>query len=232
VTVVAIVQARMTSTRLPGKVLMDLAGAPMLVRELERLRRAATLDEIVVATTTNATDDPVAEIAAAQGARVFRGDEHDVLGRYLGAAREADAGVVVRITADCPLIDPDVVDRVVRALDREADYASNVVERTFPQGLDCEALHRDVLERVGRLATSPAAREHVTWLIYAERAELFVRRDVRDAQDNSDLSWTVDRPEELELVRRLYERLDLAERPLTHTEIVERVRAQPDLVSA
>jgi len=225
VTVVAIVQARMTSTRLPGKVLMDLAGAPMLVRELERVRRAATIDEVVVATTTNATDDPVAEVVAAHGARVFRGDEHDVLGRYLGAAREVDAGVVVRITADCPLIDPGVVDRVVGALDREADYASNVVVRTFPQGLDCEALHRDTLERVGRLATSAAAREHVTWLIYAERPELFVRRDVTDPEDNSDLRWTVDRPEDLDRVRALYDRFGLAERPLPYAELIAGVRA-------
>src|SRR3954451_132044 len=216
----------MTSTRLPGKVLMDLAGAPMLVRELERVRRAATIDEIVVATTTNATDDPVAEVAAAHGARVFRGDEHDVLGRYLGAAREADAGVVVRITADCPLLDPSVLDRVVRALDRDADYASNVVERTFPQGLDCEALHRDVLERVGRLATPQPAREHVTWLVYAERPELFVRRDVIDPEDNSDLSWTVDRPEDLERVRDLYARFGLAAQRLPYTELVAGVRAQ------
>jgi spore coat polysaccharide biosynthesis protein SpsF len=226
VTVVAIVQARMTSTRLPGKVLMDLAGAPMLEREIDRIRAAATIDEVVVATTVNATDDPVVDLARARGVRVFRGDEHDVLSRYLGAAAEADADVVVRVTADCPLLDPGVIDRVVRALDREADYASNVVERTFPQGLDCEALHRDVLERVGRLATSQPAREHVTWLVYAERPELFVRRDVLDPEDNSDLSWTVDRPEDLEHVRDLYARFGLAERALPYTEIVAGVRAE------
>jgi spore coat polysaccharide biosynthesis protein SpsF len=226
VTVVAILQARMTSTRLPGKVLMDIAGAPMLERDLDRIRAAETVDDVVVATTANTTDDPVADLARAQGVRVFRGDEHDVLSRYLGAADEAQADVVVRVTADCPLLDPGVVDRVVRALDRDADYASNVVERTFPQGLDCEALHRDVLERVGRLATSADAREHVTWLIYAERPELFVRRDVIDPADNSDLSWTVDRPEDLQRVRALYARFGLAEEPLPYTELIAGVRAR------
>jgi spore coat polysaccharide biosynthesis protein SpsF len=205
---------------------MDLAGAPMLARELDRVRAAETIDEIVVATTANATDDPVVELADTHGVRVFRGDEHDVLSRYLGAAKEAGADVVVRVTADCPLLDPGVLDRVVRALDSEADYASNVVERTFPQGLDCEALHRDVLERVGRLARSQPAREHVTWLIYAERPELFVRRDITDPEDNSDLSWTVDRPEDLERVRDLYERFGLAERSLPYTDLVAGVRAR------
>ena len=223
--VVAIVQARMTSRRLPGKVLMDLAGAPLLAQELRRLRRAETIDDIVVATTVNETDDPVADLAAAEGVRVFRGDEHDVLGRYLGAAAEAHSDVVVRITADCPLIDPAVVDRVVRALEPDVDYASNVVTRTFPRGLDCEALHRDTLERVGRQATSAPAREHVTWLINEERPQLFVRRSVTDEQDNSDLSWTVDEPADLELVRRLYERLGLAASALGYELIIASVRA-------
>lgn len=215
----------MTSRRLPGKVLMDLAGTPLLAQELRRLRRAETIDDIVVATTVNETDDPVAELAAAEGVRVFRGDERDVLGRYLGAAAEAHSDVVVRITADCPLIDPAVVDRVVRALEPDVDYASNVVTRTFPRGLDCEALYRDTLERVGRLATSVPAREHVTWLINEEHPELFVRRSVADEQDNSDLSWTVDEPADLELVRRLYERLGLADSALPYEQIIARVRA-------
>jgi spore coat polysaccharide biosynthesis protein SpsF len=210
---------------------MDLAGAPMLAQELRRLARAQTIDEIVVATTTNVDDDPVAEVARAEGAAVFRGDEHDVLGRYRRAAAETRAEIVVRVTADCPLLDPTVVDRVVAVLDSAHDYASNVVERTFPHGLDCEALHRDTLERVDRLGTSPAAREHVTWLINAERPDLFVRGSVADERDNSDLSWTVDRAEDLEHVRRLYETFDLAAHPLPYPELVERVRTEPQLAS-
>src|SRR5262245_913821 len=116
----------MTSTRLPGKVLMDLDGRPMLAQILARLERARAADGIVVTTTTNATDDPVAELARAAGHGVFRGDELDVLARFAGAAAETRADVIVRVTADCPLIDPEVVDRVIAALDARADYASNV----------------------------------------------------------------------------------------------------------
>lgn len=231
-TVVAIVQARMTSSRFPGKVLAELEGTPMLAQELRRLAEARSIDEIVVATTRNGTDDPVAEVAEAEGARVFRGDEQDVLGRYLQAAREAGADVVVRITADCPLLDPEVVDRVVDALTPEADYAANVIERTFPHGLDCEALHLEVLERVDSLAESAAAREHVTWLINEERPELFVRVSVTDDEDNSDLRWTVDEPADLELVRRLYARYGLAQRRLPYRELIRAVRSDPEVASS
>src|SRR5262249_13108735 len=151
---VAIVQARTGSTRLPGKVLAQVGTRPMLAQQLRRLRDAVTLDEIVVATTTESRDDPVAEIAEAEDVRCFRGSESDVLGRYVGAARASGAEIVVRLTADCPLIDPGVVDRVTGLLVNgagEYDYASNVVRRTFPQGLDAEALFVDTLERVDRL---------------------------------------------------------------------------------
>ena len=133
---VVIVQARMASSRLPGKVLMDLCGKPMLAQLLGRLKRCMHADEIVVATTTKPGDDPVAALADREGVRVFRGSEDDVLSRYAGAAREARAGMVVRITADCPLIDPDQTDRVIQALEKgaaEYDYASNTQNRRFPR---------------------------------------------------------------------------------------------------
>ena len=226
---VAIIQTRMTSTRLPGKVLMELAGRPMLDQILGRLARASTLDELCVATTTNATDDAVVAVARGAGARVFRGDEHDVLSRFVGAAREARADVVIRITADCPLIDPTVVDRVVSGLDESgADYASNVHARTFPRGLDAEALHVDVLERIGRLATSRPAREHVTWFI-RERPELFIRHDVVDPTDNSDLRWTVDEAADLELVRQIYALGGMPERFVPYAELIATVRRAPEL---
>ena len=111
---VIVVQARMTSTRLPGKVLMDVAGQPMLVQQLRRLKQCALVDDIVVATTTHATDDPVAELAHREQVGCFRGSEQDVLARYVGAAREAKADGVVRVTTDCPLIEPEIVGRVVK----------------------------------------------------------------------------------------------------------------------
>jgi spore coat polysaccharide biosynthesis protein SpsF len=229
---VAVVQARMTSTRLPGKVLMDLEGAPLLERQLARLARCRSLDEVVLAVTVNAADDPLVALADRLGLRWFRGSEDDVLSRYVGAAREADASAVVRVTSDCPLIDPGEVDRVVDALRADVDYAANVVEpRTLPRGLDCEALWRDVLERVGRMATSPAAREHVTWFVHSERPDLFAIARVEGAVRAPDLRWTVDTPADLELVRRLYVDLRLAERDVPLAEIVAHVRAHPELAA-
>jgi spore coat polysaccharide biosynthesis protein SpsF len=227
--VVVIVQARMTSARLPGKVLMDLAGRPMLERQLERLGRCERADEIVLATTVNATDDPLADLAARLELRCHRGSEHDVLDRYVGAARTADADAVVRVTADCPLIDPVETDLVIEALAPGVDYAANIVERDLPRGLDVEALWRDTLDRVDRMATSAPAREHVTYFINAERPELFERCAVRRPFAAADLRWTVDTPEDLELVRRLYDELGLAERPLPLADVIAHVRAHPEL---
>lgn len=230
--VVAIVQARMTSTRLPGKVLEELAGASMLARVIERVRRASSIGEIVIATTTNATDDSLASAAMALGVHVTRGDEHDVLSRYQLAALEAAAAVVVRITSDCPLVDPVVIDRcVARVLDTAdpVDYASNTIERTYPRGLDVEAFHRDTLERMVRLATSRSAREHVTYFLHRERPDLFVVAHVRDTADNSDLRWTVDTPEDLAMVREIYGRAQLAKVWVPYEGVVALVRNDPTL---
>ena len=229
---VVIVQARMGSVRLPGKVLADLAGRPMLTQQLLRLARCARADEVVVATTTQAADDPVVSLARAAGVRWFRGSEQDVLSRYVGASRESAADLIVRVTADCPLIDPGEVDRVVGALEErpgEFDYASNVIRRTFPRGLDTEAFFRDTLERTGRLGVEPKAREHVTWFILRERPDLFLRRSIEDSENHSDLRWTVDTPEDLALARRVYSDLDLGNSPRAYREILAHVRAHPDI---
>jgi spore coat polysaccharide biosynthesis protein SpsF len=229
---VLVLQARTTSTRLPGKVLRDLGGRPMMLRQLERLARCREVDRVVVATTTNATDDPVVELAQAAGVHVFRGSEADVLGRYAGAAREAEADVVVRSTADCPLIDPEIVDRVVRTLVEgraEYDYVSNVVRRTYPRGLDVEALWRDTLERTDRMGTSREAREHVTWFIHRERPELFQIGSVAGDEDHADLSWTVDTAEDLERVRGIWEHLRLGDAHVPFADAVRAVRAHPVL---
>lgn len=231
----AIIQARAGSTRLPGKVLADLAGAPMLARQIERVRRARRVDEVIVATSDLARDDAVVDAARAAGARWFRGSERDVLARFAGAAREARADLVVRLTADCPLVDPEVIDRVVAAVadDPEgADYASTDLPRpTFPRGLDAEALFADVLFRADRLARSAPAREHVTYFVWAEEPALFRLRGVTAARDDSDLRLTVDTPSDLTLVRALFEELGLAERTLPYDRVVEHLRSRPALVS-
>ncbi|MBL8609095.1 MAG: NTP transferase domain-containing protein [Myxococcales bacterium] len=231
---VAIIQARTGSSRLPRKVLADVAGAPMLRRVIDRARRARRIDDVVVATTTEGADDAVAELARAAGVGCFRGSETDVLGRYAAAAREARADLVVRLTADCPLVDPAVIDRVVSALERDpsSDYASTELPTpTFPRGLDVEALFADVLFRVERMATSRPAREHVTWFIYGEAPALFRARGVSDSEDNSDLRWTVDTEADLALVRALYAALDLDARPVPHGAIVAHVRSHASLAA-
>lgn len=231
---VLIVQARMTSTRLPGKVLMDLVGRPMLERQLGRLARCAEVDEIVLAVTTNASDAPLVELARRLGLRWYRGSEDDVLARYLGAAREAHAELVVRVTSDDPLIDATETDAVVAALrERRAtcDYASNNLEPHLPVGLDTEALWADVLERMARMARSAPAREHVTWFCHGERPDLFALHSVRRPFDAHDLRWTVDTADDLAMVRRLYEDLGLAERIVPLAELIAYVRDHPDVAA-
>lgn len=231
---VIILQARMTSTRLPGKVLLEVGGRPMLAQQLRRLKECLLVDRIIVATTTNATDDGVVEVARQEGVEWFRGSETDVLSRFAGAARQAQAGIVVRITGDCPLIDPQVTDRVIQELSEHAttcDYAANILQRTYPQGLDVEAFFGDVLQRVDRMAQSPTAREHVTTFIYSEQPELFRRRNVADSQDNSDLRWTVDTAADLQVVRTIYEALDLGTRMAPYPEILAYVRAHPEVAA-
>jgi spore coat polysaccharide biosynthesis protein SpsF len=229
---VVVVQARMTSTRLPGKILLDLCGQPMLARQLERLRACTRVDEVCVATTDQATDEPIVALAKQLGVACFRGDEHDVLSRFVGAGLATRAELVVRVTSDCPLLDPAVTDRVIERAtepDPRCDYASNTMERTFPRGLDAEAVYLDALVRSARLATSRPAREHVTWFLHRERPELFVTRQVVDPVDNSDLRWTVDAPEDLALVRRIYEVTGSDRSLVPYPDVLAAVRARPEL---
>lgn len=207
-TVVAIVQARMASTRLPGKVLSDLAGEPMLTRVINRSRRATTLEEVVVATTTKSADEAIVELCTACSWPCFRGSEEDVLDRYYHAAVAYQADVVVRVTSDCPLIEPEIVNRVVREfldLQPEVDYACNILpRRTFPQGLDTEVMRFDALERAWRAEFNPAWREHVT-LHIQRNPDLFHIHGITNELDYSHMRWTVDTPEDLAFVRCIYD---------------------------
>ena len=224
---VAIVQARMGSSRLPGKVLEEIAGTTMLGAVVERLQAAATITDVVIATTRHARDIAIVAEAGRLGVRVHRGPEDDVLSRYVGAARETHAEVVVRVPADCPLLDPAVVDDVVIALAPGFDYASNTHVRTYPRGLDVEALHVDTLWRLDRLARTPATREHVTSFVM-EAPSLFRIHQVVAARDDHDLRWTVDTPEDLAMVRELVRRRP-GLRP--YHELVELARTIPEIAA-
>ena len=223
----------MTSTRLPGKVLKELCGKPMLYHQLQRLKQCTMVDEIVVATTTNQTDDPVVALAKQEGVGFFRGSEHDVLSRFVDAATQFRADVVVRVTADCPLLDPQVTDNVINELVTNlshCDYASNVHPRTYPRGLDVEVCFIDTLHRVNRLAQSQPAREHVTLFISTERPDLFLCRSISDDQNNADLRLTVDTQADFMLMQKLFEALALDTNMLTYKEIVAYLRINPDII--
>jgi spore coat polysaccharide biosynthesis protein SpsF (cytidylyltransferase family) len=202
---IAVVQARMGSTRLPGKVLMDIAGRPMVEHVLERAAAIPGVAEAVLATSTNPEDDALAERCRAW--RVHRGPAEDVLTRFAGAARAARAEAVVRITADCPLLCPEISGLVVARLHAGGcDYASNVVRRTYPRGLDTEALPMAVLERAEREATAQRDREHVTIFVWSQ-PQRFRVAGVEDAVDRSTWRWTVDTQPDLDLARVLHAEL-------------------------
>lgn len=210
--VVAIVQARMGSTRLPGKVLAEIGGEPMLARVVERARGAREVHDVWVATTEGPDDDAIERLCGERRYRLYRGSTHDVLDRFVRTARLAGADVIVRLTADCPLLDPALVDLTVRAfLDAEppADLVVNRLPgaRTYPIGLDTEVVSRVALERAWREAGEPHQREHVLPYLYDPSGRFrVVRLDAE--QDYGSLRWTVDTSQDLEFVRRVVSRLE------------------------
>lgn len=197
----ALLQARCSSRRLPGKVLAELGGKPLVRHAVDRLRRARRLRDVMVVTSRESSDDPLAEYCLAEGIPLFRGSLDDVLDRYYRAASAASATSVLRATADCPFLDPELVDRVCEIFEAErCDYAANVLERTYPKGLDVEALRFEALAEAWRSAEAPGEREHVTvWV--RERPGRFRFGSVRQDEDQSAMRWTVDEPADLEFAR-------------------------------
>lgn len=207
--ILAILQARMSSSRLPGKVLEPVLGEPMIARQVERLRRSSRIDRLLVATSTDRSDDPLAEACAARGIAVYRGDLGDVLGRFAGAlAANPDASSVVRLTADCPLTDWTLIDALIARFEEVgADAATlSYPERTYPHGLDCEVVRREALLRAHREATDPYEREHVTPFIYRRPDEHRLAGLSREPS-LAHLRWTVDYPGDLAFVRDVYAQL-------------------------
>ncbi len=196
----------MGSTRLPGKVLADIQGHPMLWHVVQRTRRARTLDDVIVATTVDPADSAIVDFCKEQDVDLFRGSENDVLDRYYQAALQREANVVVRITSDCPLIDPDIVDKTVAAfLKKQPDYASNSAVRTYPRGLDTEVMTVAALKAAWSEALHPYQRSHVTPYLY-ENPERFSILSVTEEENHSAYRWTVDTPQDLEFVRTVYSR--------------------------
>lgn len=195
----------MTSSRLPGKVMKDVLGKPLLEYQLERLKKSSLANEIVIATTTNAEDDVIVAFCEKQQVEFYRGSELDVLERYYFAAKKHVADIVVRVTSDCPLIDPQVIDQVIQFyLDHcdEFDYVSNSLVRSFPRGMDTEVFSMKLLEEAFLQAKVPYEREHVTPYLYLNPAKYRVGQ-VTSSADNSHYRWTVDTVEDFELIRRM-----------------------------
>ncbi|HBX70940.1 MAG TPA: acylneuraminate cytidylyltransferase [Chloroflexi bacterium] len=263
---IAIIQARMSASRLPGKVLLDIGGKPMLEWVVERTRRAQFVNEVVVATTLDPSDTPVFEFCKRKDYRVGRGSVHDVLDRYYQTAKHFHANVVVRITADCPLIDPALIDEAVRlllsgtgALDLRKklsatrfDFIANRLPppwgRTFPIGLDVEVMTFEALERAWRTAIPKNQREHVTPFLYEGTPVDQLKYSIPntpyssamtpDGQhiallhhtpDYGDLRWTVDTPEDLELVRKIVSYFP--DDTFTWKDVLALVQAHPELTA-
>jgi spore coat polysaccharide biosynthesis protein SpsF len=221
----------MSSTRLPGKSLADVCGEPMLSLVLKRLGRASLVDEVKVATSTGSEDDPIEATATELGFAVHRGPLEDVLARYVGAVAGHD-GEVVRITADCPFVDPGIVDTAI-AMFRETpgvDYLANVAPRTYPNGLDVEVVAPGMLARLDKEVRADAEREHVT-LALRLRPEKYTTAAMPPPTDEdlTDLRWTVDTPEDLEFARRVVERLGERRYEAQLLEVLETVRREPSL---
>lgn len=230
--IVGIIQARMTSSRLPGKVLIDLAGKPMLQHVAERVGRARLVDRVVIATTENDADRPIFEMADSMGVLAVGGSERDVLGRFHKAAVQAEADIAVRITGDCPLLEPALSDQVIEALIHDkADYAANNhLKRTFPRGVDTEVVTFQTLETMVREADQPYQREHVTPFV-VERPERF-RHTVVEAPDElrrSDLRLCVDEENDLQVVRAIFDHFGADPEDFSTVEVIRFLDERPEL---
>ncbi len=230
-TVLAVLQARMSSTRLPGKVLMPLAGAPMIVRQIERVARARRIDRLIVATSTEPGDDVLVETCRREGAAVHRGPLDDVLARFIGALDAFPADQVVRLTADCPLADPDVIDATIALqLDSGSDYASNSPEPgAWAKGLDVEVITASALRLAAARAATPEEHEHVTWGVW-NRPDLYRLAWLSAPDDQADVRWTVDRPDDYAFAAAVYDALYPRNRAFTSEDVRAFLRERPDLI--
>lgn len=229
---VCIIQARLGSTRLPSKVLRPILGRPMLSYMIERVRRIERLDEILIATTELDSDQPIVDFCRKEKISVFRGNEKDVLDRYYQAAKFIRAEVVVRLTSDCPLIDPAVVDQILDTFYQhcpEIDFVGNVKPATFPDGMDTEIFSFNALERSWKETKNPLEREHVTPYFYDEPGR-FRALNVEAKEDLSRYRVTVDYPEDFEIVTELIQALYKQNHAFSYEEMVDYLESHPQIL--
>lgn len=230
----AIVQARFGSTRLPGKILKELSGKPMLWHVVDRLSRAESADAIIIATTNLPEDDRIENFCKENNILFYRGDSEDVLSRYFEAAESFGAENIIRITSDCPLIDPAILDSMTMKYfaERESmqiDYMSNVLKRTFPRGLDAEIFTFEALAKAHLEASSKPEREHVTPYIY-NNPVIFRLSNFENEKDFSFYRWTVDTQEDFELIKRIYDSLYTDEKLFLFNDVLKLFNDNPGLI--
>jgi spore coat polysaccharide biosynthesis protein SpsF len=227
--VLGILQVRLSSTRLPGKVLKEIMGYPMLVLQIERLRRVSLFDKLIVATSTDPSDNPLAEFCRNIKIECFRGDLSNVLARFYNAASQYEADTIVRLTGDCPLTDPAVIDGGIKYFQQnDFDYISNTLERTCPIGLDFEVFIYSALKTAYNEAELPSEKEHVTSYIY-NHPGIFKIGQYKNNIDLSHLRWTVDEPSDFEFVRQVYEALYPIKPDFTTNDILLLLEKRPEL---
>ena len=230
--IVAIIQARMNSSRLPGKVLMPIMERPMLWHVAHRIKKGRLINKLVIATTITKKDEAIVRFCKKNNLDFYKGNEENVLDRYYQTAKIFKAETILRITADCPLIDPKVLDGIIKfyiARKDKIDYVSNTLKRTYPHGLDAEIFSFKVLERIWQEAKEPYQKEHVTPYIY-EHPEKFCIGNIKNHKNYSYLRWTVDTEKDLKFVREIYKRLYKNNRIFCMQEILNLLKKEPQLL--
>lgn len=229
---VVIVQARYGSTRLRGKILKNISGRQMLWHVINRISFSKMIDKIVIATTTNSDDDQTEKFCNDNNFLYYRGAVDDVLSRYYGAAKQFNAGIVIRITSDCPLIDPEILDNMLTrfvSAENEIDYMSNVIHRTFPRGLDIEIFSFNALEKAYNSTKLPFDREHVTPYFY-NNPHLFKTMNYQNDVDYSFHRWTVDTDEDFKLIDKIYASLYKPDKIFLFNDVLKLFETNPDLI--
>lgn len=231
--IVATIEARMTSSRLPGKVLLPIAGKPALQMLIERLKRSTYLDGICVATTVNVADDPIATLAEELGVSVFRGSETDVLGRVLGAARSRTADIIVEITGDCPFVDPLLVDRAIEEFfAHDVDYASNTIHSTYANGFDVQVFPTSVLAEVDALTQDPVDRTHVSYYIYMHPEKYTLHNWVAGAESHGpEFRMTLDEDADYRALLKVADALLPVDPNFSAKEVTQYLRTHPEVVA-
>ena len=229
--IVATIEARMTSSRLPGKVMLPALGEPMIGHLIRRLKSVPSINDIVVATTVNKTDDVLVDFLTTRGVKVFRGSELDVMGRVIGAGESAHADILVEITGDCPIIDPDIVEQTVRTfLANTATYVANNHIKSFPDGMDTQVFPLSALQKSAAMTTAPIDREHVS-LHIRRHPELFphIYLVAPPSLHSPELGLTLDEPADYEFIKALIEKLTPKNRNFGCRDVLDLIRDDPSL---